>query len=84
MSKSQGSPGKQVTVSSDGLVSSEEIVKGKGRVSSPRPNVTTPPRPISANFGEISNYLSQNDVKILDIVTEDGDLEDVFLQLTNS
>mgnify|MGYP003676411673 FL=1 len=55
MPKSQGSPGKEVTVSSDGLVSSEEIVKGKGRVSSPRPNVTTPPRPISANFGEISN-----------------------------
>ena len=55
MPKSQVSPGKEVTVSSDGLVSSEEIVKGKGRVSSPRPNVTTPPRPISANFGEISN-----------------------------
>ena len=38
----------------------------------------------SLNFGEIINYLSQNDVKILDIVTEDGDLEDVFVQLTNS
>ncbi len=35
------------------------------------------------NFGEIINYLSQNDIKILDIVTEDGDLEDVFVQLTN-
>ena len=34
------------------------------------------------NFGEIINYLSQNDIKILDIVTEDGDLEDVFIQLT--
>ncbi len=38
----------------------------------------------SFNFGEIINYLSQNDIKILDIVTEDGDLEDVFVQLTNN
>ena len=37
----------------------------------------------SFNFGEIINYLSQNDIKILYIVTEDGDLEDVFVQLTN-
>ena len=37
----------------------------------------------SLNFGEIINYLSKNNVKILDIVTEDGDLEDVFIQLTN-
>ena len=37
----------------------------------------------SLNFGEIINYLSQNSIKILDIVTEDGDLEDVFVQLTN-
>ena len=35
------------------------------------------------DFGQIINYLSQNDVKILDIITEDGDLEDVFVQLTN-
>ena len=37
----------------------------------------------SLNFGEIINYLSKNNIKILDIVTEDGDLEDVFVQLTN-
>ncbi len=37
----------------------------------------------SLNFGEIANYLTQNDIKIQDIVTEDGDLEDVFVQLTN-
>ncbi len=37
----------------------------------------------SLNFGEIINYLSQNNIKILDIITEDGDLEDVFVQLTN-
>jgi len=37
----------------------------------------------SLNFGEIINYLNKSDVKILDIVTEEGDLEDVFVQLTN-
>ena len=35
------------------------------------------------NFGEIINYLNKSNIKILDIVTEDGDLEDVFVQLTN-
>ena len=37
----------------------------------------------SLNFGEIINFLSKNNIKILDIVTEDGDLEDVFVKLTN-
>ena len=36
----------------------------------------------SLNFGEIINYLNQNNIKIEDISTEDGDLEDVFVQLT--
>ena len=38
----------------------------------------------SLNFEEIINYLSQNNIRILDIVTEDGDLEDVFVKLTNN
>ena len=37
----------------------------------------------SLDFEEIINYFSQNNLKILDIVTEDGNLEDVFVQLTN-
>ena len=37
----------------------------------------------SLNFEEIVKYLSENNIKILDIFTEDGDLEDVFVQLTN-
>ena len=37
----------------------------------------------SLNFGEIITYLNKSNVKILDIVTEEGDLEDVFVQLTN-
>ena len=38
----------------------------------------------SFNIDEILNFLKENDLKILDIVTEDGDLEDVFVQLTNN
>ena len=36
----------------------------------------------SLNFGEIINYFNQNNIKIEDISTDDGDLEDVFVQLT--
>ena len=37
----------------------------------------------SLNFEEIISYFGQNNIQILDIVTEDGDLEDVFVKLTN-
>ena len=37
----------------------------------------------SHNFDEVLDFLKQKGVKILDIVTEDGDLEDVFVKLTN-
>ncbi len=36
----------------------------------------------SLNFGKIVNYFNQNNIKIEDISTDDGDLEDVFVQLT--
>jgi len=36
----------------------------------------------SLDFSEIINYLNQNEIKIEDISTEEGDLEDVFVQLT--
>ena len=35
----------------------------------------------SIDFGEIVNYLNKNNIKIEDISTEDGDLEDVFIKL---
>ena len=38
----------------------------------------------SHNFEEILNFLKQNELEILDIVTEDSDLEDVFVELTNN
>ena len=36
----------------------------------------------SLDFGEIINYFHRNNLKIEDISTDDGDLEDVFVQLT--
>jgi ABC-2 type transport system ATP-binding protein len=38
----------------------------------------------SYKFDDIANVLKKNGIKILDISTEDGDLEDVFVQLTNN
>ena len=38
----------------------------------------------SHNFDNILNFMKKNDYKIIDIVTEDGDLEDVFIKLTNN
>ena len=38
----------------------------------------------TSKFEEILEYLKKNNLKILDIVTEDGDLEDVFIKLTNN
>ena len=37
----------------------------------------------SYKFDDIAKVLKQNNIKILDITTEDGNLEDVFVQLTN-
>jgi len=38
----------------------------------------------SFKFDDIASVLKRNNIKILDISTEDGDLEDVFVQLTNN
>ena len=37
----------------------------------------------SYKFDDITSVLNKNNIKILDITTEDSDLEDVFVQLTN-
>jgi ABC-2 type transport system ATP-binding protein len=44
--------------------------------------ITTTYEKNSFNFGEIINYFNQNNIVIEDISTDDGDLEDVFVQLT--
>jgi len=36
------------------------------------------------SINEIISFLNKQDVKILDISTEDGDLEDVFVRLTKN
>jgi ABC-type multidrug transport system ATPase subunit len=36
----------------------------------------------SHKFDDIINVLKTNNIEILDILTEDSDLEDVFVQLT--
>jgi len=38
----------------------------------------------SFKYDDIANVLKKKNVEILDIATEDGDLEDVFVQLTNN
>jgi len=38
----------------------------------------------SHKFDDILDYFNKNDLKIHDIITEDGDLEDVFVKLTNN
>ena len=38
----------------------------------------------SFKFEDIADVLKKNNIDILDIATEDGDLEDVFVQLTNN
>jgi ABC-2 type transport system ATP-binding protein len=38
----------------------------------------------SYKFDDIVGILKKNNIEILDISTEDGDLEDVFVQLTNN
>jgi ABC-2 type transport system ATP-binding protein len=38
----------------------------------------------SYKFDDIVSVLKKNNIEILDISTEDGDLEDVFMQLTNN
>ena len=38
----------------------------------------------SFKFDDIADVLKKNNIEILDIATEDGDLEDVFVKLTNN
>ena len=46
--------------------------------------ITTVYEKNSYKFDDIINILKKNNIEIIDISTEDGDLEDVFVQLTNN
>ena len=58
-----------------------KIEKAKFKINS-RNSISVSYEKNSINFHEIVKYLSENNIKILDIITEEGDLEDVFIQLT--
>ena len=58
-----------------------KIEKAKFKINS-RNSISVSYEKNSINFHEIVKYLSKNNIKILDIITEEGDLEDVFIQLT--
>ena len=36
------------------------------------------------NIGEIIEFINKQSIKLLDISTDDGDLEDVFIRLTKN
>ena len=38
----------------------------------------------SLNINEIINFIGHQNIKIIDISTDDGDLEDVFIRLTKN
>jgi hypothetical protein len=38
----------------------------------------------SCKFDDIIKCIKSNNIEIIDIATEEGDLEDVFVQLTNN
>ena len=38
----------------------------------------------SINFEQLINYLKEKNLEILDISIDEGDLEDVFIQLTKN
>ncbi len=58
-----------------------KIEKAKFKINS-RNSISVSYEKNSINFHEIVKYLGENNIKILDIITEEGDLEDVFIQLT--
>jgi ABC-2 type transport system ATP-binding protein len=63
----------------------EELkLKGVKFISGSKDTVTAIYEKNLISFEFILGFLKENNVKILDISTEDSDLEDVFIQLTNN
>jgi ABC-2 type transport system ATP-binding protein len=75
---------KKVTVKvSEAFNSKDLILAGVKFNSEAADSITAVYEKNSYKFDDIANILKNNNIKILDIATEDGDLEDVFVQLTN-
>jgi ABC-2 type transport system ATP-binding protein len=68
---------------SEGYNNKNLTLKGVLFIAESKNSITAVYEKNSFKFDDIANILKENNIKILDIATEDGDLEDVFVQLTN-
>ena len=76
---------KKVTFKLDGLVNIDNSKLGSLKVLSLKENeIIFSYEKNKVKMEEIINLIKKNNIKILDISTDDGDLEDVFLGLTNN
>jgi len=76
---------KKVTFKLDGLVNIDNNKLGSLKVLSLKKNeISFSYEKNKVKMEEIINLIQKNNIKILDISTDDGDLEDVFLGLTNN
>ena len=76
---------KKITFKTSQINDVKNLVLSGVQFSSKHPNsITALYEKNSFTFNDIANILKNNNIKILDISTEDGSLEDVFVQLTNN
>ena len=75
---------KKVTFKVDKIGISNNLILNKVQFNVNNDKISVTYEKNTSKFEEILEYLKKNNLKILDIVTEDGDLEDVFIKLTNN
>ena len=75
---------KKITFSVSRLPNNKKFVLPGVQFNLEATNITAIYEKNSYKFNDIANVLRENNIEILDISTEDGDLEDVFVQLTNN
>ena len=76
---------KKITFKVTQIHNKENLILGEVKFNSGTDNtITAVYEKNSYKFDDIANVLKKNNIEILDISTEDGDLEDVFVQLTNN
>jgi len=76
---------KKITFKVTQIHNKENLILGEVKFNSGTDNtITAVYEKNSYKFDDIANVLKKNNIEILDISTEDGNLEDVFVQLTNN
>jgi len=76
---------KKITFKTSGIKDSKKFVLPGVQFNSENSHtITAIYEKNSFKFDDIANVLKRENIEILDISTEDGDLEDVFVQLTNN